>query len=99
MKASGVDPALIAEIGKILTWPASQDDIQRAMKLVPDEAVQMISASGTPQECRAKVAEYVAAGATCPILYPLGDDVELMIDTFTGASQAAAAQTPESLAC
>ena len=82
MKASGVDPALIAEIGKILTWPASTADIQRAMKLVPDEAVQMISASGTPQECKAKVAEYIAAGATCPVLYPLGDDVELMIDTF-----------------
>jgi 5,10-methylenetetrahydromethanopterin reductase len=82
MKASGVDPALIAEIGKILTWPASPADIRRAMKLVPDEAVQMISASGTPGECKAKVAEYIAAGATCPILYPLGDDVELMIDTF-----------------
>jgi 5,10-methylenetetrahydromethanopterin reductase len=82
MKASGVDPALIAEIGKILTWPASEADIRQAMKLVPDEAVQMISASGTPDECRAKVAEYVAAGATCPILYPLGDDVELMINTF-----------------
>jgi 5,10-methylenetetrahydromethanopterin reductase len=82
MKASGVDPALIEEIGKILTWPAGPADIQRAMRLVPDEAVQMISASGTPQECRAKVAEYIAAGATCPVLYPLGDDVELMIDTF-----------------
>ena len=82
MKASGVDPALIAAIGKILTWPASAADIQRAMKLVPDEAVQMISASGTPAECTAKVAEYIAAGATCPVLYPLGDDVELMIDTF-----------------
>jgi 5,10-methylenetetrahydromethanopterin reductase len=82
MKASGVDPALIAEIEKILTWPASAADIQRAMKLVPDEAVQMISASGTPAECTAKVAEYIAAGATCPVLYPLGDDVELMIDTF-----------------
>jgi 5,10-methylenetetrahydromethanopterin reductase len=82
MKASGVDPALIAEIGKILTWPASQDDIRKAMRLVPDDAVQMISASGTPDECRAKVAEYIATGATCPILYPLGDDVRLMIDTF-----------------
>ena len=45
------------------------------MRLVPDDAVQMISASGTPEECQAKVAEYIAAGATCPILYPLGDDV------------------------
>jgi 5,10-methylenetetrahydromethanopterin reductase len=82
MKASGVDPALIEAIGKVLTWPATADDIRKAMKLVPDDAVQAISASGTPAECRAKVDEYVANGATCPVLYPLGDDVRLMIDTF-----------------
>jgi 5,10-methylenetetrahydromethanopterin reductase len=82
MKASGVDPELIEQIGKILTWPAGPEDIRKAMRLVPDEAVQMISASGTPAECRAKVSEYIASGATCPILYPLGDDVALMIDTF-----------------
>ena len=82
MKASGVDPALIEEIGKVLTWPAGPEEIHRAMRLVPDEAVQMITASGTPEECRAKVDEYIATGATCPILYPLGSDVRLMIDTF-----------------
>ncbi len=82
MKASGVDPALIEEIGKILTWPAGPEEIRKAMRLVPDDAVQAITASGTPEECRAKVEEYRAAGATCPILYPLGDDVRLMIDTF-----------------
>jgi 5,10-methylenetetrahydromethanopterin reductase len=82
MKASGVEPALIEEIGKVLTWPAGPEEIRKAMRLVPDEAVQMISASGTPSECRAKVEEYIAAGATCPILYPLGDDVRAMIDTF-----------------
>ncbi|MGQ0669295.1 MAG: LLM class flavin-dependent oxidoreductase [Actinomycetota bacterium] len=84
MKASGVDPALIEEIGKVLTWPAGPEEIKRAMGLVPDEAVQMISASGTPEECRAKVREYVEAGCTCPILYPLGDDVHAMIDGFQG---------------
>ncbi|MDP2772640.1 MAG: LLM class flavin-dependent oxidoreductase [Nocardioides sp.] len=82
MKASGVDPALIEEIGKVLTWPAGPDEIHKAMRLVPDDVVQQITASGSPEECRAKVAEYVAAGSTCPILYPLGDDVRLMIDTF-----------------
>ena len=46
----------------------------------------MISASGTPDECRAKVREYVEAGCTCPILYPLGDDVKAMIDAFAGGS-------------
>jgi 5,10-methylenetetrahydromethanopterin reductase len=82
MKASGVDPALIDEIGQVLTWPAEREEIRRAMKLVPDEVVQQITASGSPEECRAKVAEYVEAGSTCPVLYPLGDDVRLMIDTF-----------------
>ena len=82
MKASGVDPDLIEAIGKELTWPAGPEEIKRAMRLVPDDAVQMITASGTPEECRKKVEEYIAAGATCPILYPLGDDVRLMIDTF-----------------
>ena len=84
MKASGVDPGLIEDIGKELTWPASEEEIRHAMRLVPDDAVQMISASGTPEECRAKVREYVDAGCTCPILYPLGDDVRAMIDAFAG---------------
>jgi 5,10-methylenetetrahydromethanopterin reductase len=82
MKASGVDPGLIEEIGKIMTWPAGPEEIRRAMKVVPDDAVQMISASGTPDECRAKVREYLEAGCTCPILYPLGDDVRAMIEAF-----------------
>ena len=52
---------------------------------VPDEVVQMICAAGTADECRAKVAEYVASGCTAPILYPLGDDVRAMIDAFAVA--------------
>ena len=82
MKASGVSQDLLDEIGQVLTWPATEEQILEAMKLVPDDVVQMITASGTPAECKAKVREYIAAGATCPILYPLGDDVRLMIDTF-----------------
>ncbi|MDQ7029928.1 MAG: LLM class flavin-dependent oxidoreductase [Ardenticatenia bacterium] len=81
MKASGVPQELLDEINRVLTWPATEE-IERAMELVPDDVVQMITASGTPEECRAKVQEYMAAGATCPILYPLGDDVRAMIDAF-----------------
>ncbi len=51
------------------------------MPLVPDELVQRITASGTPAEVKAKVRQYLDNGATCPILYPLGD-VKMMIDTF-----------------
>ncbi len=81
MKASGVKQELLDEIGQVLTWPATEEQIEQAMRLVPDDVVQMITASGSPQEVKAKVREYIAAGATCPILYPLGD-VRLMIDTF-----------------
>ena len=82
MKASGVSQDLLDEIGQVLTWPATEDQILEAMKLVPDDVVQMITASGTPAEVKAKVREYISSGATCPILYPLGEDVRLMIDTF-----------------
>lgn len=85
MKASGVSADLLDEIGRILTWPATEEQIQAAMKLVPDEVVQLITASGTPEECRAKVQEYIDAGCTCPVLYPLGDDVRGMIDAFAVA--------------
>ncbi len=84
MKASGVSQDLLDEINQVLTWPATEEQIMEAMKLVPDDVVQMITASGTPDEVKAKVREYVDAGATCPILYPLGADVRLMIDTFAG---------------
>jgi 5,10-methylenetetrahydromethanopterin reductase len=82
MKASGVSQQLLDEISQVLTWPATEEQIEEAMKLVPDDVVQMITASGTPEECKEKVREYVDAGATCPILYPLGEDVRFMIDVF-----------------
>ena len=59
-----MDPALIEEIRSVLTGPRGPREIHRAMRLVPDDVVQQITASGSPEECRAKVAEYVDAGAT-----------------------------------
>ena len=50
MKASGVPQDLLDEIGKVLTWPATHDEVVAASKLVPDDIVQMITASGTPDE-------------------------------------------------
>ena len=84
MKASGVPESLLEEIGRVLTWPATHEQVEAASKLVPDDVVQMICAAGTADEVREKVAQYMADGCTCPILYPLGPDVRLMIDTFAG---------------
>jgi 5,10-methylenetetrahydromethanopterin reductase len=72
---------LLDDVGAVLTWPATHEQVEAASKLVPDEIVQMLTASGTAADARAKVAEYVANGATCPILYPLGD-AKAMIDAF-----------------
>jgi len=88
MKASGVKQELLDEISQVLTWPATEEQIEQAMALVPDDVVQLITASGTPDEVRAKVREYVANGCTCPVLYPLGDDVKLMLDTFANGYSA-----------
>jgi 5,10-methylenetetrahydromethanopterin reductase len=81
-KASGVSPDVISEIQSILGWPATKEQIQRAKHLVPEELILRITASGTPEEARAKVEEYRRHGCTCPILYPVGGDVHLLIDTF-----------------
>ncbi len=80
-KASGVKQEVVEKIQGILGWPATKEQIEKAMIYVPDELVLRISATGTPAEARAKVQEYLKRGATCPVLYPLGD-VRLMIDTF-----------------
>ncbi len=81
-KASGVSQDVIAEIQSILGWPATKEQINQARHLVPDDLVYRITASGTPDEARAKVDEYRKRGCTCPILYPVGGNVQLLVDTF-----------------
>ena len=80
-QASGVKPETIEQIQSILGWPATKEQVRRAMPLVPDDLITSITASGTADDVKTKVRAYMENGATCPILYPLGD-VKLMIDTF-----------------
>jgi len=84
-KASGVSDDVVADIQSILGWPATHEQIEKAKHLVPDDLVYRITASGTPDEARSKVQEYINRGTTCPILYPVGGDVKLLIDTFAVA--------------
>jgi 5,10-methylenetetrahydromethanopterin reductase len=81
-KASGVSKDIVEKIQSILGWPATNEQIQKAKYLVPDELIHKITASGTPDEAKTKVQEYINNGCTCPILYPVGGDVHLLIDTF-----------------
>ena len=81
-EASGTPPETVKKIQTILGWPATKEQIHEAMQYVSDDLIERITACGTPDEVRAKVEVYNRNGCTCPILYPLGDDVKLMIDTF-----------------
>ncbi len=82
MKASKMPQDILDKIHEELTWPATKEEIHRAMRHIPDEIVQKITASGTPDECEEHIQSMIEAGCTCPILYQLSSDVKLMIDTF-----------------
>ncbi len=82
MKASGVSEELLAKVQSILTWPATEADYIRAAKEIPDEVVRQLIAVGTSDECRAKVSEYINAGVTCPILFPMMPDIKPVVDAF-----------------
>ncbi len=82
-KASGVKDSLIEEVKTALGgWPAKPGGLEKAKALIDDKLVQLITASGTANDCMKKVEEYNKTGCTCPVLYPLADDVEAMIDAF-----------------
>jgi 5,10-methylenetetrahydromethanopterin reductase len=84
MEASGADPELVERVKQVVGWPATEADYRRAAHLIPDDLVRSLMAVGTADQCRDKVAEYVEAGVTCPILYPMMDDVKPVIDAFAG---------------
>ncbi len=85
-KASGVGDETVKKVQSILGWPATKEQVHEAMQYVPDELVLGITATGTPEEARARVAEYTKRGCTCPVLYPLGDPF-LMMDTFAPSAE------------
>ena len=82
MKASGVSEEIADQAKSMMGWPATEADYERASVVIPEDLVRNIMAVGTAAECRAKVREYVEAGVTCPILYPLMGNIKEVIDAF-----------------
>lgn len=82
MKASGVSQDLLDNVQSIMSWPATEEDYIRASAVIPDEVVRNVMAVGTTAECQEKVAQYIDAGVTCPILYPMMDDIRPVVDAF-----------------
>ena len=85
MKASNVPEDLIARVQAVMGWPATEAEYLAAAQVIPDDVVRSLMAVGTSEECVAKVREYIAAGVTCPILYPMMDDIKPVVDAFAEA--------------
>lgn len=83
MKASNVDEDLIRQVQEYVGWPATEEDYRRAATIIPDDVVRNLMAVGTTRQCQDKVTEYIDAGVTCPILYPMMDDIKPVIDAFS----------------
>ena len=47
-QASGTPPETVKKVQSILGWPATKEQIHEAMQFVPDELIERITASGTP---------------------------------------------------
>jgi 5,10-methylenetetrahydromethanopterin reductase len=85
MKASNVPEDLIARVQAVMGWPATEAEYLAAARVIPDDVVRSLMAVGTSDECVAKVQEYIDAGVTCPILYPMMDDIKPVVDAFAAA--------------
>ncbi|TBL36421.1 LLM class flavin-dependent oxidoreductase [Verrucosispora sp. SN26_14.1] len=83
----GVERELVDRLQEIAGWPATPEDIKRAMHLVPNSLVQNVTACGTTDAAFQKLQAYQEAGVRCPIISTLGDKEQ----TLTRLAQAAKA--------
>jgi len=83
----GVEPELVQRLQEIAGWPATPEQIKKAMQLVPNELVQRVTACGTTDQAFEKLVSYHEAGVRCPIISTLGDKEE----TLTRLAKAARA--------
>ncbi len=82
----GVEPELVDRLKQVAGWPATPDDVKRAMVLVSDELVQRVTACGTTATVVEKLEEYREAGVRCPVVSTLGNK-ELTLSSIAKALQ------------
>lgn len=77
---SGVEPELVERIQEIAGWPATKEDIKRAMQLVPNELVQNVTACGSTDTVVQKLLEYREAGVRVPVISTHGDHHQTLVN-------------------
>ncbi|MGL4649875.1 MAG: LLM class flavin-dependent oxidoreductase [Caldilineaceae bacterium] len=85
MKASGVPEDLITAVQAVMGWPATEAEYLAAARVIPDDVPRMLMAVGTSDQCVETIQRYIDAGVTCPILYPMMDDIKPVVDAIATA--------------
>lgn len=81
----GVERELVDRLQQVAGWPATPEDIKRAMPLVSNALVQNVAACGSTDVAFAKLAAFHEAGVRCPIISTLGDKEQTLTRLATAA--------------
>ena len=80
-KAAGVEPELLARIKETMGgWPARPGGVEEATKLVSDEIVNALTISGNVSHIKDRVQEWMEAGISYPVLLPLSDNYDEIVE-------------------
>ena len=77
-RETGLDPEFVQRLRAVFT----ERGVDAAAPLVSDGVVDLLSASGTVEDCRGRLDEYRAAGVQLPVLAPVDGTLELTIDAL-----------------
>jgi len=77
-RATGVDPAVLDPIARAF----AEEGLEAAARHVGDDLVDRLAVAGTPDECRARLDEYRAAGVDVPVIVPLEGTFDLAVETL-----------------
>lgn len=81
---TGLAQELVGDVRTVF----ERDGLEAAAALVPDEVVDLLSASGTPQECRARLGAYRDAGVELIVLTPVPGALRSAIELLSPSARA-----------
>ena len=77
-RETGLDPGFV----RTLREAFANGGVESAAPVVGDEVVDLLTASGSVEDCRTRLQEYRQAGVRLPILAPVEGALELTIDSL-----------------
>ncbi|MCW2998883.1 MAG: class flavin-dependent oxidoreductase [Solirubrobacterales bacterium] len=83
-KETGLSDRVIEDVGNALFG----EGLDAATRLVPEEAVDLLAAAGTPEQCQRRLDEYRAAGIDLVVLAPVEGAIGTAIDLLSPAALA-----------